>query len=140
METDLFPDGPEGGSSFPLDGWMLEALSRNPEADGEALAHIANLELRRECFVYLMDFRSRGRAILAAMAEETHKAISFGRSGIGGIRLAGAIWNRAKGNEVGNELAGFYVLPLSILYPELAPFLVCEGSHAQAMKKAGWRP
>lgn len=119
---------------------MGEALKGNPDSDGEALARIGNLQLRRECLMYLMDFRRRGREIVAAMAEETGKAIAFGRSGIGGIRLAGAIWNRGEGYEIANESACFYVLPLSLLRPELAAYLVCEGSHAEALRKAGWQP
>lgn len=143
MQTDLFVSSSEanaGESIRPLEGWMQEALKDYPKSDCEALAQIQNPQVRRECFLHVMDYRRRGAAIVAAMAEETKTAAAFGRSGIGGIRLAGAIWNHREGFEIGNEAACFYVLPLSILHPELSPLLVCEGVHAQALRGAKWKP
>jgi len=119
---------------------MILALKKYPDSDREALARIPRLALRRECFLHLMDYRERGAVILSAMAEEVEKAIAFDRFGIGGIRLAGTIWNRGKDYEMSNEAACFFVFILSLTHPALAPFLACEGRTSKAMRKAGWIP
>ncbi len=143
MVTNLFDgsaDGNAGESHHPLDGWMLEALKKHPR-DCEALARIGNLQARRDCCFCLMDYRERGYEIVVVMADEARMARLFGRTNIGGIRLAGAIWNRGdEGYEMANETACFYVFILSLLYCDLAPFLACEGAVAKALKLAGWRP
>lgn len=128
------------GFAFQLEGWMGEALKRHPEADLEALARIPERWLRTECFSSIVDFRERGHVILPAMAEEARVAIDYGRRGIGGIRLAGAIWNRGVEYEIRNEVACFYTFVLSLIRPELSDYLASGGTVAEALRKAGWKP
>lgn len=138
MNGELFDEIPAHPQA-PLEAWMVLGLNGHP-ADLEALARIPAGILRRECFLCLMDFRERGEEVIAAMREQALKARKLGRTTIGGIRLAGAIWNIGEGIEMANETGCFYALPLSIIHPDLADVLACEGKHAIALKKAEWKP
>lgn len=144
METPLFPECQDGPnlSTFPLDGWMQEALKSHP-SDCEALARIGDLQARRESFCCLEDYRDRGEEIIPLMLERARKAVSLGETDIGGIRLIGSIWldeSKGKVHKMANETACFYVYVLSMLDTDLAEYLACEGAIAKTLKKAGWRP
>lgn len=144
MDPELFPECKDRPSlsTFPLEGWMREALKGNPR-DCEALAVIGNLQARHECFSCLKDYRDRGEEIVPLMLERARKAFSFGETDIGGIRLIGAIWideRKGKVHKMANETACFYAYVLTLLDDDLAPYLACEGAVAKTLKKAGWRP
>lgn len=143
METDLFPECQDGPSlsASPLVDWMKAALKGNPDSDGEALARIASLTLRHECFVNVVDYRARGPAILADMESVVRNAVARGIRRIGGVSLAGVLRLYCQpSHELGNELACFYVFVLSLTCPELADYLESNGQAVEAMRKAGWRP
>jgi len=123
----------------PVPDWMALALQEHP-GDLEALGRISPITLQRECFNCLKDYRERGAEVIQALRDAAQISKGLGRKAFGGIRLVGAVWNCGAGIEMANETGLFYILPLSILHPELAGVLTCDGKHATALRDAGWKP